>query len=133
MLRTRFRYILISLMSVLIINVGAGIMVVHNCCTGGSPLEDCCGSGCEQCAKTVHAFSEDGCKDHKCTVSVYKEVLAKHVQERVLPSAALPCRFLRGLLESLFPDFRLHGAFPLLPDVAFHPRERLSLLMVLII
>ena len=71
----RLRYIFAILMSSLIIISGAGVSIIHYCCSGCRMEQRCCTSGCSECEKA-----------HKVDV-------VKHVQEAssTVPVCTLYC------------------------------------------
>ena len=76
----RLRYIFAILMSSLIIISGAGVSIIHYCCSGCRMEQRCCTSGCSECEK-AHYASQETCKDTGCTTVHYKVDVVKHVQE----------------------------------------------------
>ena len=76
----RLRYILITMLSLLIIYAGVGVSVVHYCCAGCETAQTCCTSGCPKCNKAHHQ-SDKSCKDEGCTATIYKLDLMKHTTE----------------------------------------------------
>ncbi|MBD9144864.1 MAG: hypothetical protein EGP81_04795 [Bacteroides clarus] len=88
----RLRYIFAILMSSLIIISGAGVSIIHYCCSGCRMEQRCCTSGCSECEK-VHYASQETCKDTGCTTVHYKVDVVKHVQEAssTVPVCTLYC------------------------------------------
>ncbi|HBO06485.1 hypothetical protein DW121_12660 [Bacteroides sp. AM10-21B] len=88
----RLRYILAILMSSLIIVSGAGVSIIHYCCSGCQTEQRCCTSGCSKCEKAHHS-SQETCKDTGCTTFHYKVDVMKHIQgaSSTVPVCTLYC------------------------------------------
>lgn len=95
----RLRYILATLLSLLIIYVGAGVSIVHYCCASCETAQTCCTTGCPKCHKT-HQQSDKSCKEQGCTATIYKVDLMKHSCEA---SVATP---VMQLFCELLPEFQ---------------------------
>ena len=130
----RLRYILITMLSLLIIYAGVGVSVVHYCCAGCETAQTCCTSGCPKCNKAHHQ-SDKSCKDEGCTATFYKVDLVKYSCESpviTVPVIQLFCEVLPDFQYSL-PTRELKEASYAVPPHPDSSRQYLALYSVLII
>ena len=77
----RLAYITAMFLSLLIIYSGAGVSIVHYCCTGCETVQSCCATGCPKCKKSHTCDSKKDCREKGCTATIYKPDLMKHISE----------------------------------------------------
>ncbi len=107
----KITHIIVVLLSVLVIQAGAGVAVYHHCCSGAKVQRPvACNNECGQCVKTVHLHKHHNvhCGDRGgCHSFVYREILVQHSPEDVLPLPS--CPFLFYIFPTFFffhPEFR---------------------------
>lgn len=106
-MRKKICRIIVVLLSVLVIQAGVGVAVFHHCCSGAevqTPVA--CDHVCRQCVRTVHLHGHHNvhCGDRGgCHSFVYREILAQHSPEDVLP---LPSSLFLFYIFSTFCFFR---------------------------
>ena len=77
----RLAYITAVILSLLIIYSGAGVSIVHYCCSRCEAVQGCCANGCPKCKKSHTCDSKKDCREKGCTATIYKLDLMKHVSE----------------------------------------------------
>ena len=75
----RLAYITAVILSLLIIYSGAGVSIVHYCCSRCEAVQGCCANGCPKCKKSHTCDSKKDCREKGCTATIYKLDLMKHV------------------------------------------------------
>lgn len=74
-------YITAVILSLLIIYSGAGVSIVHYCCSRCETVQGCCADGCPKCKKSHTCDSKKDCREKGCTATIYKPDLMKHISE----------------------------------------------------
>lgn len=77
----RLAYITAVILSLLIIYSGAGVSIVHYCCSRCEAVQGCCADGCPKCKKSHTCDSKKDCREKGCTATIYKLDLMKHISE----------------------------------------------------
>ena len=77
----RLAYITAVILSLLIIYSGAGVSIVHYCCSRCETVQGCCADGCPKCKKSHTCDSKKDCREKGCTATIYKPDLMKHISE----------------------------------------------------
>ena len=77
----RLAYITAVILSLLIIYSGAGVSIVHYCCSRCEAVQGCCADGCPKCKKSHTCDSKKDCREKGCTATIYKPDLMKHISE----------------------------------------------------
>lgn len=79
----RLSYIIAVILSFLVIYSGAGVSIIHYCCTGCETVKSCCEEdGCHKYSKKSHDCEpKKNCKEEGCTVTIYKLDLMKQTSE----------------------------------------------------
>ena len=75
----RLAYITAVILSLLIIYSGAGVSIVHYCCSRCETVQGCCADGCPKCKKSHTCDSKKDCREKGCTATIYKPDLMKHI------------------------------------------------------
>ena len=129
----RLRYILAVVLSLVVVHAGAGVSIVHYCCSRCESVEACCTHGCDKCQKTHH-HSEKSCKDEGCTATFHKVELVKQAVESIFTVPFMP------LVYEQLPDYQsaplqaeVVGVPLQIPPPVIHPRIYLALYSVLLI
>lgn len=130
----RFAYITAVILSLLIIYSGAGVSIVHYCCSRCEAVQNCCASGCPKCKKSHSCDAKKDCKTRGCTATIYKLDLMKQASESVtsVPMLTLFCEQCCQLLAAVSIHQSVdYSSLPSPPPLS--PRQKLTLHSVFLI